>query len=135
MPVVSITPQLRTMDLVGSIRFYTERVGLELAFRHSDFYAGIRAGDSSFHLKLVDTPDPSVAFVRDGEHLHLYLGVDDVDAFGERLRSTGVGLVRPPFDTSWGTRELIFNDDQGHTIYAGMSVLPANNSLERSRER
>jgi catechol 2,3-dioxygenase-like lactoylglutathione lyase family enzyme len=54
MAVTNITPQLRTIDLENSIRFYTERVGLELAFRHSNFYAGIRAGGGSFHLKLVD---------------------------------------------------------------------------------
>jgi catechol 2,3-dioxygenase-like lactoylglutathione lyase family enzyme len=122
MAVTSITSQLRTIDLESSIRFYTERVGLELAFRHSDFYAGIRAGSSSFHLKLVAAPDPSVDYVRQGEHLHLYLGVDDVDAFSVRLQNSGVKLTQPPRDTDWGTRELVFNDDQGHTIYAGMPI-------------
>jgi catechol 2,3-dioxygenase-like lactoylglutathione lyase family enzyme len=135
MAVATITPQLRTTDLDRSVRFYTEQVGLELEFRHSDFYAGIRSSGGSFHLKLVDTPDPSVAFVHEGGHLHLYLGVDDVDAFGESLRAAGVELVQPPCDTDWGTRELVFHDDQGHTIYAGMPAPPANESLERTRER
>lgn len=122
MAVLTIVPQLRTTDLDRSVSFYTERVGLELEFRHSDFYAGIRANGGSFHLKRVDEPDPSVPFVHEGGHLHLYLGVDDVDAFGERLRASGVALVQPPCDTAWGTRELVFNDDQGHTIYAGMRI-------------
>jgi catechol 2,3-dioxygenase-like lactoylglutathione lyase family enzyme len=134
MPVLTITPQLRTTDLDGSIRFYTERVGLELEFRHVDFYAGIRSGGGSFHLKLVDTQDPSIAFVNDGGHLHLYLGVDDIDSFGERLRAAGIELIQPPCNTDWGTRELVFHDDQGHTIYAGMPVSPANKSLERTRD-
>lgn len=43
MALVAITPQLRTTDLDRSIRFYTELVGLELEFRHADFYAGIRS--------------------------------------------------------------------------------------------
>jgi catechol 2,3-dioxygenase-like lactoylglutathione lyase family enzyme len=134
MPILTITPQLRTTDLDRSIRFYTERVGLELEFRHADFYAGIRADGGSFHLKLVDTLDPSVAFVSEGGHLHLYLGVDDIDSFGERLRNAGVELIQPPRNTDWGTRELVFHDDQGHTIYAGRRVSPTNNSLERTRE-
>lgn len=134
MPVLAITPQLRTTDLDRSIRFYVDRVGLELEFRHANFYAGIRAGGGSFHLKLVDEPDPSVAFVKDGGHLHLYLGVDDIDAFGERLLAAGIELLQPPCNTDWGTRELIFRDDQGHTIYAGMRIAPANTSLERTRE-
>jgi catechol 2,3-dioxygenase-like lactoylglutathione lyase family enzyme len=126
MVVTTIIPQLRTTDLERSIRFYTERVGLELDFRYADFYAGIRSGHGSFHLKRVDAMDPSIAFVRDGGHLHLYLGVDDVDAFAERLRASGVELVQPPCDTKWGTRELVFRDDQGHTIYAGMPHPPAD---------
>lgn len=121
MPVQTITPQLRTTDLDGTIRFYTERVGLTLDFR-LDFYAGIRSGTGGFHLKRVDSPDPSIEFVDEGGHLHLYLGVDDVDAFGERLRAAGIELIQPPCDTDWGTRELVFHDDQGHTIYAGMPV-------------
>ncbi len=125
MSVATITPQLRTTDLDRTIRFYTERLGLELDFRHSDFYAGIRCGNGGFHLKRVDAPDPSIAFVHDGGHLHLYLGVDDVDVFGERLRATGVELLQPPCDTAWGTRELVFHDDQGHTIYAGMRLATA----------
>lgn len=120
--VTGITPQLRTRNLEASIRFYTERVGLELAFRHGDFYAGIRAGAHMFHLKLVDDPDPSIEFVSRGDHLHLYLATDDIDAFARHLRSTGVVLVREPSDTDWQTRELVFLDDQGHTIYAGQQV-------------
>lgn len=126
MAVATITTQLRTTDLDRSIRFYTEKVGLKLEFRHADFYAGIRSSGGGFHLKLVDTPDPSIAFVHEGGHLHLYLGVDDIDGFGERLRAAGVDLIQPPCDTAWGTRELVFQDDQGHTIYAGMPVAPEN---------
>ena len=135
MPILTITPQLRTTDLDRSIRFYTEQVGLELEFRYADFYAGMRCDGGSFHLKHVDTPDPSVAFVEEGGHLHLYLGVDDVDSFAEQLRAAGVELIQPPCDTEWGTRELVFHDDQGHTIYAGMPATPANTSLERTRGR
>ena len=55
--------QLRTTDLEESIRFYTTKLGFTLAFRYEDFYAGIRAGNQLFHLKLVDEKDPSIEFV------------------------------------------------------------------------
>src|SRR4030095_3259610 len=58
--VAGVIPQLRTTDLAGSIRFYTEKVGFTLELQYEDFYAGIRAGSQLFHLKLVsrlrDTP-------------------------------------------------------------------------------
>lgn len=121
MAVLALAPQLRTTELDASIRFYVEKVGLTLEFRYSDFYAGLRAGQCGFHLKLSDEPDPSIPFVRDEQHFHLYLNVDDVDAMAERLRSHGVALHQEPSDTEWGTRELIFEDDQGHTIYVGQA--------------
>jgi catechol 2,3-dioxygenase-like lactoylglutathione lyase family enzyme len=50
MTITSAIPQLRTTDLAESIRFYTAVVGLTLEFQYEDFYAGIRAGNSVFHL-------------------------------------------------------------------------------------
>jgi catechol 2,3-dioxygenase-like lactoylglutathione lyase family enzyme len=133
--ITGVIPQLRTTDLDASVRFYTEKVGLAVEFRHADFYAGIRAGDHAFHLKLVDTPDPSVAYVRNGDHLHLYLVTTDVDAVAEALRAHGVPLYREPRDTAWGTRELVFFDDQGHTVYVGQRAATASNGLHgRDRE-
>ena len=60
MQISNIAAQLRTTDLTASIRFYTALPGFTLAFQYEDFYAGIRAGSQIFHLKLVDTKDPSI---------------------------------------------------------------------------
>jgi catechol 2,3-dioxygenase-like lactoylglutathione lyase family enzyme len=129
MTVVGVTTQLRTTDLARSIRFYTQTLGLTLDFQYQDFYAGIRAGNHVFHLKLVDDADPSIEYVDHNEHFHLYMEVDDASATAAFLVSKGVPLVKPPTDTPWGTRELVIKDDQGHTLYlaerlAGPSPAP-----------
>jgi catechol 2,3-dioxygenase-like lactoylglutathione lyase family enzyme len=116
MKVTDLKPQLRTTDLERSIRFYTEALGFELEFRFKDFYAGIRAGNREFHLKLVDEPDPSVPFVRDGGHVHLFFEVAGVAAVARELEAKGVRLRRGVHETDWGGRELIVEDDQGHTL-------------------
>ena len=121
MPITSVIAQLRTTDLKESIRFYTEKIGLALEFRYEDFYAGIRAGSQVFHLKLVDSKDPSIKFVDDGEHFHLYFGTDDVAALAETLKQRGIRLVQDVHATPWGTRELVIKDNQGHTLYFGQS--------------
>jgi catechol 2,3-dioxygenase-like lactoylglutathione lyase family enzyme len=121
MAITSAVTQLRTTDLGQSIRFYTEKVGLTLEFQYEDFYAGIRAGDQVFHLKLVDEKDPSIEFVDKGGHFHLYLETDDAAAAADGLKSNGVPLVKDVHDTAWGTREFAIKDDQGHTIYFGES--------------
>lgn len=119
MRVSGAIPQLRTTDLAGSIRFYTTKIGLTLEFQYEDFYAGIRAGTQTFHLKLVDEKDPSIAFVDRGDHFHLYFETDDAAAAAETLKQNGVRLVKDVHETPWGTREFVVKDDQGHTLYFG----------------
>jgi len=117
--ISSAIAQLRTTDLAASIRFYTTKVGLRLEFQYQDFYAGIRAGSQLFHLKLVDEKDPSIEFVDKGEHFHLYLQTDDAAATADALKRNGIQLVKDVHETTWGTREIVIKDDQGHTLYFG----------------
>lgn len=131
MKITRIAAQLRTTDLDGSIRFYTEQLGMVLAFRHEDFYAGIDAGGQSFHLKRVDAADPSIADVREGGHFHLYLETSDATALAATFTQRGVRLVVGVHETGWQTREFVVEDDQGHTLYFGQPfegdrVMPVN---------
>jgi catechol 2,3-dioxygenase-like lactoylglutathione lyase family enzyme len=122
MAISGVIAQLRTTDLNSSIRFYTTKLGLQLEFQYQDFYAGIRAGNQVFHLKRVDQKDPSIEFVEDGEHFHLYLETSDVAATAATLKANGLSLVKDVHDTPWGTREIVIKDDQGHTLYLGESA-------------
>jgi catechol 2,3-dioxygenase-like lactoylglutathione lyase family enzyme len=119
MAITSISPQLRTTDIASSIRFYTEKLGFSLEFNYENFYAGVSAGDQVIHLKLVDEPDPSIPYVEHGGHLHLYIGVEGVQQFADRLKASGVPLVKHVHETPWSTREVVVHDDQGHTLYFG----------------
>ena len=119
MLISGVIPQLRTTNLKSSIDFYTTKLGLQLQFQYQDFYAGIRAGNQIFHLKLVDKTDPSIQFVKDGGHFHLYLETKDVAAVAAALKVNGVYFVKDVHDTPWGTREIIIRDDQGHTLHVG----------------
>ena len=115
MAITGVITQIRTTDLDESIAFYVERIGLELDFRYEDFYAGIRAGDQFFHLKLVDEKDPSIEFVAVGEHIHLFFPTDDVEAMAQALAERDVEAT-PIEDTPWGTRQIYACDPQGHTL-------------------
>ena len=119
MQISGVIAQLRTTNLAESIRFYTTKVGLALEFQYEDFYAGIRAGSQIFHLKLSDVKDPSIAFVDQQEHFHLYFETDDAAGTAEVLKNNGVTLVKDVHATPWGTREFVIKDDQGHTLYFG----------------
>lgn len=122
MTIAAAIAQLRTTDLDASIRFYVERLGMRLAFRHADFYAGIDADGHAFHLKLVDKPDPSIAGARADGHFHLYFESDDVAALAADFERKGVRFIEVLHDTAWGTREFVVEDDQGHTLYFGQPL-------------
>jgi catechol 2,3-dioxygenase-like lactoylglutathione lyase family enzyme len=119
MTIKHIVPQLRTTDMASSVRFYTEDLGFTIEFNYDDFYVGIRTGDQLVHLKLVDAPDPSIPYVDEGGHLHLYFQTDDVGPLAERLKAKGVILSQDVEETAWKTREFVIRDDQGHTLYFG----------------
>ena len=122
MKIKAIAPQLRTTNMKSSIAFYIEKLGFEVVFNFEDFSAGIRTGGSTFPLKLVDEQDPSIPFVNEGGHLHLYFETADVAAVADRLKEKGVVLIKDVHDTTWRTREIVINDDQGHTLYFGQPL-------------
>ncbi|PWK92395.1 VOC family protein [Fulvimonas soli] len=119
MTITGIVPQLRTTDMDASIGFYTQKLGFAVEFNYQDFYAGIRAGNRLFHLKRVDAADPSIPFVAEGGHFHLYFQAEGVAALAAALKAKGVALVEDVHETPWGTREIVLRDDQGHTLYIG----------------
>ena len=120
MTITSAIRQLRTTDLAESIRFYTTVVGLTLEFQYEDFYAGIRAGNQVFHLKLVDEKDPSIEFVDQGDHFHLYLETDDAAAAADGVEEERGAPSRRTCTTRPGERgSSSIKDNQGHTMYFG----------------
>ena len=122
MAITGIVPQLRTTDMAASIAFYTRKLGFSVEFNYQDFYTGIRAGDQVFHLKFVDEKDPSIPYVDEGGHFHLYLETADVIEFAAQLKAKNVPLMKDVHETRWNTREIVIHDDQGHTLYVGQPL-------------
>ena len=122
MTINGFAPQLRTTEMAATIRFYTKKLGFSVEFNYQDFYAAIRLGQQAIHLKLVDKTDPSIPFVDDGGHLHLYFDTEGVADLAEALKGNGVALVKDVHETPWGTREIVLHDDQGHTLYFGEAL-------------
>jgi catechol 2,3-dioxygenase-like lactoylglutathione lyase family enzyme len=119
MAITGIVPQLRTTDMASSLRFYVEKLGFSVEFNYEDFYVGIRTGQDTIHLKLVDDKDPSIVYVNEGGHLHLYFETAGVAEFADHLKRNGVDLAKDVHETAWNTREFVVHDDQGHTLYFG----------------
>jgi catechol 2,3-dioxygenase-like lactoylglutathione lyase family enzyme len=115
MYITSVATQVRVADLNRALLFYTETLGFVEEFRRRDFFAAVRAGGTSLHLKQVATTDPSIAFVKDGDHCHLYIRVIDLEDTFSELEGK-VELVYPITTKSRGDREFTIRDPDGHTI-------------------
>lgn len=122
MAILGVVPQIRTTNLVESIDFYTSKLGMDEAFQHQGFYAGISVGGQTFHLKLVDDADPSIRFVKEGDHFHLYFPTDDVEALASEYKAKKLDFYKELEETPWQTREFAIKDNQGHILYFGQDL-------------
>jgi catechol 2,3-dioxygenase-like lactoylglutathione lyase family enzyme len=118
MYITGLATQVRVANLERALRFYTETLGFVEESRFRDIYASVRAGGTSLHLKQVETIDPSIAFVKEGDHMHLYLRVIDLEETFRELEGK-VELVHPITTKPSGDREFTIRDPDGHTIYLG----------------
>ncbi len=115
MYITSLATQVRVANLDRALLFYTDTLGFVEEFRYRDSFAAVRAGGTSLHLKQVDKIDPSIAFVKDGDHNHLYIRVIDLEETFRELEGK-VELVHPITTKPSGEREFTIRDPDGHTI-------------------
>lgn len=105
-------------DLAAAKRFYSDVFQLPVFFE-DDNSTVFKFGDTLVNLleaseaagliapAKVATPDAGVRF-------QFTLGVDDVDAMVDELKSRGVELLNGPMDRPWGIRTASFRDPGGH---------------------
>ena len=105
-------------DLAAATRFYSNIFQLPVVFE-DDNSTVFRFGDTLVNLleaseaPALTAPAP-VATPDGGVRFQLTLGVDDVDAMVDELKSRGVELLNGPMDRPWGIRTASFRDPGGH---------------------
>ena len=105
-------------DLAAATRFYSNIFQLPVVFE-DDNSTVFRFGDTLVNLleaseaSALIAPAP-VATPDGGVRFQLTLGVDDVDAMVDELKSRGVELLNGPMDRPWGIRTASFRDPGGH---------------------
>lgn len=97
---------LVTDDVEGSVKFYTETLGLEVIERfpveNDEDYVFLKAGDMILELM------PKKSMEADEGFHHISFRVDSVDGSTEDLRSKGVTIEKEPFDAGTGGIRLAF---------------------------
>ena len=101
---------LAVRDMVRSVEFYQNHVGLELLYGggHSSF-TSFRIGAG--HLNLTLAPQADVQWWG-----RLIFHVDDVDTIYRRLVDAGLVTSTEPAHASWGERYFHINDPDSHEL-------------------
>jgi catechol 2,3-dioxygenase-like lactoylglutathione lyase family enzyme len=105
-------------DLAAAKRFYGDAFQLPVVFE-DDTSTVFKFGDTLVNLlKASEAPalvaPATVATADAGVRFQFTLGVDDVDAMVDELKSRGVELLNGPMDRPWGIRTASFRDPGGH---------------------
>ncbi|WP_438952401.1 lactoylglutathione lyase [Porticoccus sp.] len=108
---------LRVRNLDASIRFYTDVLGMRL-LRRKDFPDGrftlafLGYGDESENTVLELTHNWDVSTYNLGDaYGHIAIGVEDVYAACERIRTSGGKVIREPGPMKHGSTVLAFVED------------------------
>jgi catechol 2,3-dioxygenase-like lactoylglutathione lyase family enzyme len=105
-------------DLEAAKRFYEQVFGLPVVYEDENS-AVFKFGETLVNL-LRSTEAPGlvapagVAPADAGVRFQFTLGVEDVDATCDELKSRGVELLNGPMDRPWGIRTASFRDPGGH---------------------
>jgi catechol 2,3-dioxygenase-like lactoylglutathione lyase family enzyme len=113
-------------DIPAAIRFYTERLGFELAFTWGEpvTLAGINLGQAQIFLE-EGRPSPSGC--------HLYFVVGDADELHEFQRGAGVEIVTPPADRAYGLRDYRVHDLNGYELGFGHYIYTVGDPIPIER--
>jgi catechol 2,3-dioxygenase-like lactoylglutathione lyase family enzyme len=105
-------------DLAAAKQFYRDVFQLPVFFE-DDNSTVFKFGDTLVNLlEASEAPElvapATVASPDAGVRFQFTLGVDDVDAMVEELKSRGVEVLNGPMDRPWGLRTASFRDPGGH---------------------
>ena len=119
---IQVTPFLHVPDLGAALKFFTEVLNFEIAFR-SEMYAYVERHTVAFRL-LQQTPDhPQPPGNR---RYAYYIDVRDVDALHAELKpqldTLPPGDVHGPVNQGYGQRELMVLGPDGNLIVFGQAI-------------
>ena len=105
-------------DWPRALRFYTETVGLPLAFSSEEMgWAQLDTGTCQLALERArDESEEEMGGPLVGRFVGASLAVDDVQATYEALRARGVEFVAPPERMPWGGVLAHFRDPDGNVL-------------------
>jgi uncharacterized glyoxalase superfamily protein PhnB len=113
----SIAPVFQVADLDAALKHYKEVLGFSDDFRVGD-YAGVKLGNVALHLSKHGAGE----YAKPVGGSIAYVFCDDVDGYFREVKQKGATIKYAPGDTSYGMREFMLADLDGHHLAFGCEV-------------
>jgi uncharacterized glyoxalase superfamily protein PhnB len=102
-------PILRVANLRRSLRYYVDALGFSNAKWGSDDFTCVSRDGAAIYLSQGDQGQPGT---------WVWIGVSDVRALHEELKSSGATILHPPENFPWAC-EMKVGDPDGHVLRFG----------------
>jgi PhnB protein len=117
-----INPYLNCRNITRAQKFYEEAFGFQTSMtipnaQGEPAHIEMRHHDAVIMLGAEDPARPETKFPAafGGSPMSLYVYVDDVDNFPDRIRAAGGEVVHEPDDKFWGDRMMAARCPEGYT--------------------
>jgi uncharacterized glyoxalase superfamily protein PhnB len=102
-------------DMPAALAYYRDRLGFVVTFTSEDppQYVCLCLGDCAIHLN---------SYVPPAWPSHVCIFCKGVDALYDRLAARGVAIAEPIADRSYGMRDFVVIDPDGHRLVFGQGL-------------
>lgn len=114
--IKSLDPILRVANVRRSLAFYRDVLGFDVAVEMPGPDGELIHGEARSGSVSIMFGPPMSADDPIGGGATLYITLDGVDAFAERLRAAGATLSQPLTDQFWGHRTCAVRDPDGYEL-------------------
>lgn len=121
--ITAAEPQLFVSDIDRACRFYVDKLGFRVAFRHGEppFYAQVSRDSARLNFRKVSSPVfDSVFLAQERDALSATLTLDDAKPLYDEFQRAGVAFRQTLKKETWGAHTFIVEDPDGNLIcFAG----------------
>jgi catechol 2,3-dioxygenase-like lactoylglutathione lyase family enzyme len=123
-----LTPILYVKNFAESRDYYVEKLLFRVAWEWDDppTFGCIKLGKVEIFLSQGGQGKPGT---------WLYIFLDDVDSYRDRIKRLGAEVIYGPKNEPWGMREIHVRDPNGHVIRLGTGIPSRRPELEIERSR
>jgi catechol 2,3-dioxygenase-like lactoylglutathione lyase family enzyme len=119
--LIGIAPQLVVNDVVKTAEYYQEILGFHLINYALDppVYAMVQRDGFQVHFAKADSNTLNITTQARKIGHDFIIWVPEIDAFFEELKAKGANIIEGIVKRSYGSREFVIEDCDGHTILVG----------------